>query len=48
MPGLLDQHLRVALEGEGAQFRLTLPRRLSQPLRHSPLPLVPTDTLESA
>ncbi len=34
--------------GEGAQFRLTLPRRLSQPLRHSPLPLVPTDTLESA
>lgn len=34
--------------GEGAQFRLTLPRRLSQPLRHSPLPLVPTDALESA
>jgi two-component system sensor histidine kinase MtrB len=34
--------------GEGAQFRLTLPRRLSQPLRHSPLPLVPADTLESA
>jgi two-component system sensor histidine kinase MtrB len=33
---------------EGAQFRLTLPRRLSQPLRHSPLPLVPTDALESA
>jgi two-component system, OmpR family, sensor histidine kinase MtrB len=34
--------------GEGAQFRLTLPRRLAQPLRHSPLPLVPTDALESA
>ncbi|KRF30225.1 MtrAB system histidine kinase MtrB [Nocardioides sp. Soil805] len=34
--------------GEGAQFRLTLPRRLSQPLRHSPLPLVPHDALESA
>ncbi len=34
--------------GEGAQFRLTLPRRLSQPLRHSPLPLVPSDALESA
>jgi two-component system, OmpR family, sensor histidine kinase MtrB len=34
--------------GEGAQFRLTLPRRLSHPLRHSPLPLAPVDTLESA
>jgi two-component system sensor histidine kinase MtrB len=28
---------------EGAQFRLTLPRRAHQPLRHSPLPLVPED-----
>lgn len=27
--------------GEGAQFRLTLPRRQGEPLRHSPLPLVP-------
>ena len=34
--------------GEGSQFRLTLPRRLSQPLRHSPLPLVPVDAKESA
>ncbi|PVG83104.1 two-component sensor histidine kinase [Nocardioides gansuensis] len=34
--------------GEGAQFRLTLPRRLSQPLRHSPLPLVPQDDREPA
>jgi two-component system sensor histidine kinase MtrB len=33
---------------EGAQFRLTLPRRLTQPLRHSPLPLVPVDAQESA
>lgn len=33
--------------GEGSQFRLTLPRRLSQPLRHSPLPLVPTDARET-
>jgi two-component system sensor histidine kinase MtrB len=33
---------------EGAQFRLTLPRRLTQPLRHSPLPLVPVDAKESA
>jgi two-component system sensor histidine kinase MtrB len=32
--------------GEGAQFRLTLPRHLSVPLRHSPLPLVPADTRE--
>ncbi len=29
--------------GEGAQFRLTLPRRAGQPLRSSPLPLVPHD-----
>lgn len=28
---------------EGAQFRLTLPRRAGTPLRHSPLPLVPED-----
>ncbi len=34
--------------GEGSQFRLTLPRRLSQPLRHSPLPLVPVDAKETA
>lgn len=27
--------------GEGARFRLTLPRRLHDPLRHSPLSLVP-------
>jgi len=32
--------------GQGAQFRLTLPRRLGQPLRHSPLPLVPRDAGE--
>jgi two-component system sensor histidine kinase MtrB len=31
---------------EGAQFRLTLPRRAGQPLRHSPLPLVPDDAAE--
>jgi two-component system, OmpR family, sensor histidine kinase MtrB len=31
---------------EGAQFRLTLPRHANQPLRHSPLPLVPDDTAE--
>jgi two-component system, OmpR family, sensor histidine kinase MtrB len=31
---------------EGAQFRLTLPRRAGQPLRHSPLPLVPEDAAE--
>ncbi|HEX3222138.1 MAG TPA: MtrAB system histidine kinase MtrB [Nocardioides sp.] len=31
---------------EGAQFRLTLPRRANQPLRHSPLPLVPDDAAE--
>ncbi|WP_109510318.1 MtrAB system histidine kinase MtrB [Nocardioides speluncae] len=29
--------------GDGAQFRLTLPRRSSGSLRHSPLPLVPAD-----
>ena len=33
--------------GEGAQFRLTLPRHLSTPLRHSPLPLVPDDARET-
>ena len=32
--------------GEGAQFRLTLPRRAGGVLRHSPLPLVPTDVVE--
>src|SRR4051794_24275393 len=31
---------------EGAQFRLTLPRRAGFPLRHSPLPLVPEDAAE--
>jgi two-component system sensor histidine kinase MtrB len=31
---------------EGAQFRLTLPRRAGYPLRHSPLPLVPDDATE--
>ena len=29
--------------GAGAQFRLTLPRRAGETLRHSPLPLVPED-----
>ncbi|MFT4288681.1 MtrAB system histidine kinase MtrB [Nocardioides sp.] len=29
--------------GGGAQFRLTLPRRVGAPLHHSPLPLVPAD-----
>jgi two-component system sensor histidine kinase MtrB len=29
--------------GEGAHFRLTLPRRTGEMLRHSPLPLVPPD-----
>ena len=33
--------------GEGAQFRLTLPRRSGGALRRSPLPLVPTDARES-
>ncbi len=32
--------------GEGAQFRLTLPRKAGAPLRHSPLPLVPEDALD--
>ncbi len=32
--------------GHGAQFRLTLPRQAGQPLRHSPLPLVPEDLEE--
>ena len=32
--------------GQGAQFRLTLPRRAGEPLRHSPLPLVPLDADE--
>jgi two-component system, OmpR family, sensor histidine kinase MtrB len=31
---------------EGAQFRLTLPRHANQPLRHSPLPLVPDDAAD--
>ena len=34
--------------GEGAQFRLTLPRHLGSQLRHSPLPLVPSDARETA
>ena len=32
--------------GEGAQFRLTLPRRVGDVLRRSTLPLVPEDTAE--
>jgi two-component system sensor histidine kinase MtrB len=32
--------------GEGAQFRLTLPRHAGLPLRQSPLPLVPADARE--
>ncbi len=32
--------------GEGAQFRLTLPRRHGMTLRQSPLPLVPADARE--
>jgi two-component system sensor histidine kinase MtrB len=32
--------------GEGAQFRLTLPRRAGGVLRQSPLPLVPSDIAE--
>jgi two-component system sensor histidine kinase MtrB len=32
--------------GEGAQFRLTIPRRAGAVLRHSPLPLVPADATE--
>ncbi|MGN6253314.1 MAG: MtrAB system histidine kinase MtrB [Marmoricola sp.] len=31
--------------GEGAQFRLTLPRRAGDPLHRSPLPLVPADAV---
>lgn len=31
--------------GQGAQFRLTLPRRAGRPLRHSPLSLVPEDVV---
>jgi len=34
--------------GVGAQFRLTLPRRVGQPLSSSPLALEPADTLESS
>jgi two-component system sensor histidine kinase MtrB len=34
--------------GGGAQFRLTLPRRVGAPLHHSPLPLVPVDAGERA
>lgn len=30
-------------KGEGALFRLTLPRRVGDPVGHSPLPLVPED-----
>jgi two-component system, OmpR family, sensor histidine kinase MtrB len=33
--------------GEGAQFRLTLPRHAGMPLRQSPLPLVPLDARET-
>jgi len=33
--------------GEGAQFRLTLPRHAGTPLRQSPLPLVPIDAREA-
>ena len=29
--------------GDGALFRLTLPRRVGDPIPHSPLPLVPDD-----
>jgi len=32
--------------GDGAQFRLTLPRHVGMPLRRSPLPLVPEDARE--
>jgi two-component system sensor histidine kinase MtrB len=31
--------------GQGAQFRLTLPRRAGAPLRRSPIPLVPGDAV---
>ncbi|KAA1427004.1 HAMP domain-containing histidine kinase [Nocardioides antri] len=33
--------------GDGAQFRLTLPRRAGMPLRRSPLPLAPIDEVAS-
>jgi two-component system, OmpR family, sensor histidine kinase MtrB len=33
--------------GQGAQFRLTLPRHTGDALRHSPLPLVPLDAEEN-
>ena len=33
--------------GQGAQFRLTLPRHTGDALRHSPLPLVPLDADEN-
>lgn len=33
--------------GQGAQFRLTLPRRAGVGLRHSPLPLIPEDAMSS-
>ncbi|QSR27555.1 two-component sensor histidine kinase [Nocardioides aromaticivorans] len=33
--------------GQGAQFRLTLPRRAGATLRHSPLPLIPEDAVSS-
>jgi len=32
--------------GDGAQFRLTLPRRAGAALRHSPLPLAPLDEVD--
>ena len=31
---------------EGAQFRLTLPRRSGEPLRRSPIALIPDDVVE--
>jgi two-component system sensor histidine kinase MtrB len=34
--------------GVGAQFRLTLPRRVGQPLSSSPLPLEPADVVGSS
>ena len=34
--------------GEGAQFRLTLPRRAGTLLRHSPLPLAPLDDVDES
>ncbi|MBM7519320.1 MtrAB system histidine kinase MtrB [Nocardioides nitrophenolicus] len=33
--------------GQGAQFRLTVPRHAGGTLRHSPLPLVPVDAMSS-